>query len=884
MRAVRHGARWVALAVSMGILLASGRSLAIDSADDICSPAANPCILSSSVTVDDGSVLDFGSRTFQIQGSGQIDTGIGTTIVKCGKFVVNTGTSLALKVRGPSGFGTLDGGNLMVDVTRGCSTSQSTRCVKDSECDFGTCSSHVCALDADRLCSNDDTCDLGNCGATVCARDFDRLCSGDAACDVGPCNLTTRRCSQDASVVCFSNTQCNFGPCAVGSPRCEDDLTTTCASNSDCNLGSCSIDVCTKKERGVYRECSQDSECFDGTCSIGDGSASINGKSRADGIEPGSISIRAAGDIEILQDVNVSSNSAQADGGFFELESGEGAITLGAAVSAYGGGQSQGGEVCMIAADDIVLNALVDVDGGDFDGGFAEFIAGQDLMINANIEASSTLGGGLGGEVDGSADRDLIVASTAKVTTNGHTSADNFGGDGGPQTYFAGRHLVVGSANRFEADGALPDGFGEDVFFESEEDMTIAGTVMARGRGAQGSGGSISTDSGGALHVTSSSVFDVTGGESGGGAVEFFSVGSITFDGFIDGQASRGGTPDAVLFYSDADITTTGDILLNGGPTGTARGDIELEACRVNLNSGTLLSNLGGAGTVTLVGHERANVNAGASVVNATNGTNLIRYRTDDKPPSIQGTATPAFELNLVPSLSGCPICGNNEVEGGESCDDGNQNGGDGCSSNCQDEGCIAETPGYPGVPLCDDGKDCTIDTCNPDTHACEHELSCEDGNECTVDTCVNEACVHTKNNGLCEDDNPCTLDICGSFGCTYGLSNGLCDDGLSCTTGDTCVGGECLGADSCPTGESCSGTSGICESDSGGCGDPTSDGRTTASDALFALNVAVGLQTCPICTCDVDSSTTVSASDALRLLNYSVGIPGVTLDCPATC
>jgi hypothetical protein len=64
-------------------------------------------------------------------------------------------------------------------------------------------------------------------------------------------------------------------------------------------------------------------------------------------------------------------------------------------------------------------------------------------------------------------------------------------------------------------------------------------------------------------------------------------------------------------------------------------------------------------------------------------------------------------------------------------------------------------------------------------------------------------------------------------------------------------------------------------------CGDPTLDDRVTASDALFVLNVAVGLQSCLSCVCDVDASTTLSASDALRLLNFAVGIPNITLNCP---
>lgn len=855
---------------------------AIDSADDICGPAVNPCNITSTFVIDDGAVLDFGTRTVQILTGGLLDTRAGTGTIKCGKFVAETGTNTALKVRGPSGFGTTDGGNVLLQVTRRCNENANTACIKDSECDFGTCTSSVCSGDRDRLCLDNSSCDLGNCGPTVCSRDFDRTCGSDAACDIGPCNLTTRRCSQDATVVCFSNTQCNFGPCALGDPRCDADLATSCSSNNDCNLGSCSVDVCTEREVGAYRECSTDGDCFDGVCSVGDGSARLNGKTDAYGAEPGSVSVRAAGNIDVLQEIRFDATVREFDGGFLELESGKGAVSIGAALRGSGGGLSQGGEVDLMAATDITLAAQIDVNGGDFDGGFVEFLAGRDVLISSSILASSTAGAGLGGEIDASADRDIIVSSTAQLLTNGHTSADNFGGDGGPQSYYSGRNINVGATVVMQGDGALPDGFGEDLYFEADGDITLAASISARGRGTQGAGGTIASDAGGVVQTAASSVFNVTGGASGGGAVELYATGNITHAGLIDGRVSSNGTPDSVLIVSETDLTTTGDILLNGGPTGSARGDIELEACRINLNSGTLISNLGGAGTTTLIGHERINVNAGSSIVNATNGTNLARYRDEAKPPTVAGTVSPAFETEIVPSLSGCPICGNLEIEGGESCDDGNKIGGDGCSAECQDEGCIAQTPGYPATALCDDGQECTIDTCNSESHACEHVLSCDDGNECTVDTCVAEACVHDKNNLLCDDSNPCTLDICGSFGCTYGLESGPCDDGLGCTTNDACFSGECSGTDTCPDGQLCSTEDGVCVDEGGGCGDPTNDGATSASDALFALNAAVGLLTCQLCVCDVDSSSALSASDALRVLNFAVGIPNVTLNCPA--
>lgn len=64
-------------------------------------------------------------------------------------------------------------------------------------------------------------------------------------------------------------------------------------------------------------------------------------------------------------------------------------------------------------------------------------------------------------------------------------------------------------------------------------------------------------------------------------------------------------------------------------------------------------------------------------------------------------------------------------------------------------------------------------------------------------------------------------------------------------------------------------------------CAQPTSSGSSpTATDALFILNAAVGLTSCELCVCDVDGSGAITASDALIALQIAVGglIP---LQCP---
>ncbi len=58
---------------------------------------------------------------------------------------------------------------------------------------------------------------------------------------------------------------------------------------------------------------------------------------------------------------------------------------------------------------------------------------------------------------------------------------------------------------------------------------------------------------------------------------------------------------------------------------------------------------------------------------------------------------------------------------------------------------------------------------------------------------------------------------------------------------------------------------------------------RPTALHALTAIRAATGASRCKPCTCDVDSSGTITPTDALRILQRAVGL-NISLACPATC
>jgi hypothetical protein len=97
----------------------------------------------------------------------------------------------------------------------------------------------------------------------------------------------------------------------------------------------------------------------------------------------------------------------------------------------------------------------------------------------------------------------------------------------------------------------------------------------------------------------------------------------------------------------------------------------------------------------------------------------------------------------------------------------------------------------------CDDGNECTQDSCDPD-NGCQHEAldvgECKDGDPCTAaDHCVAGLCVGSLVS--CDDGNACTDDICTEAGCLHEPNQDDCDDSDPCTVGDVCKQGACVGA-----------------------------------------------------------------------------------------
>jgi len=156
------------------------------------------------------------------------------------------------------------------------------------------------------------------------------------------------------------------------------------------------------------------------------------------------------------------------------------------------------------------------------------------------------------------------------------------------------------------------------------------------------------------------------------------------------------------------------------------------------------------------------------------------------------------------------PECGNNEVEDGETCDDGNVVGGDGCSATCQIEECGNDILD-PGE-MCDDGNLVNGDGCSSDClfEECGNGIldpgeECDDGNEDNGDGCDSQCLIEPEpacgDGNLdpgeqCDDGNTVGGDGCAAD-CTIEGSEPFCGDGTQ-DPGEGCDDGNNDNGDGC--------------------------------------------------------------------------------------
>jgi cysteine-rich repeat protein len=127
------------------------------------------------------------------------------------------------------------------------------------------------------------------------------------------------------------------------------------------------------------------------------------------------------------------------------------------------------------------------------------------------------------------------------------------------------------------------------------------------------------------------------------------------------------------------------------------------------------------------------------------------------------------------------PVCGNQVLEAGEVCDDGNTRSGDGCSASCKPDD-DTTTPGddRAGYVTCNNGSSCAPDSrccsapttgcvppggsCQLYTPQCDGPEDCPDGKPCMA-SMVGRSCGSSGFAYVCHTDKDCVSATCSGSG-----------------------------------------------------------------------------------------------------------------------
>ncbi|HYC57405.1 MAG TPA: hypothetical protein VEL28_20910 [Candidatus Binatia bacterium] len=120
------------LVLSGFALIAPTSAMSAITADDVCAPTANPCIVDGRVGVEAGAILDFGLRTLQIVRGGMLAAAASDVTVACGGLIVDPGGAIDFSGRGVIG-------SIELNASGRCQDSPTQPCMAASDCTTGTC-------------------------------------------------------------------------------------------------------------------------------------------------------------------------------------------------------------------------------------------------------------------------------------------------------------------------------------------------------------------------------------------------------------------------------------------------------------------------------------------------------------------------------------------------------------------------------------------------------------------------------------------------------------------------------------------------------------------------------------------------------------------------
>lgn len=666
------------------VLVRGPLPLRATTANDLCAEDADPCIVSSRVSVTDGSTLAFGARGLFVVSGGILNVGSGAMIITAASLTIEAVGALQANERDvPGGRISVAAGTILI---AGSVSADGT--------DGGTIALAASqALVTNGIISVNGTSGTGTGGSIELSGRVVTI-AGDVTArglaeSVGGCVTV----SSETNVDLAGKIRVPGGDGGEIVVVAGGDLRLASAAN----LSVSGFGTNGGSGGGIELTARGDDGIADGHVWLA-GSLESRGASGQGG-DGGCITVTAAGnlsgtDAKALLDVN----SGAPDGFAGEINLiASGDVDLDMQLNAQGSGsEGAGGDIEVRAGGDLQLGerAAISVVGPG-DGGTIDLIAnrGEVTVASARVVASGTLGGD-GGDIRiraSGAQGSIVLSGALFANGNAFGSAP---GRGGSIDISAGYSFTLQgpptqAGGRLQAQGGNGSGNGGTIAMRTlRGPLQVDGAVLAPGSGPASTGGLVTVASGGSLEVGGR--VEVASNFQGG-RIALEASGPVAVDGMLEASSlsavtgSGGGMIDVL---GAGPIAIAGQLTADGSSAaGTHGGAVTIRGCDVTVAESGLLSSVGDGGLNRLTGR-RLIVISGELAATPTTGRNELVYRDVANPPIIFASATvvPAAILTVDASLPPCSVCGDTHIEPPETCDDGNQEDGDGCSSTCQVE------------------------------------------------------------------------------------------------------------------------------------------------------------------------------------------------------
>jgi cysteine-rich repeat protein len=447
------------IAACVTLLGASG-ALAT-TASDICSPAANPCVVSTNKFAAPGSTLDFGTRQLDITGSGSLTIQSGLVTIRAGSVRLESHARLV-------GGVSADGSGANVSITTTGDVRVETGANGDAKLDMS---------------------------ATESPGEIDIVAGGDVVVlgQVNADGTATDGTGGVINITATGNTTISGQVSATGGTAGIGGEITIIAGGTASASGS------VRADGGDGGDIEMDSNA-------GDVGATGTFNASADGTfgDGGSMTMLASRNLSLTGTVSLGGQGntldGGGDGGDADIETTTGSITLAGTIDNHGASpDGDAGETDISAGIDYTQFGALTATGNGTDGcgGFVEADVGRlfSMVGSADIDLS---GGFCGGDVLVSAGA-VTIPSTATIDCDGGDVAGSIEIVAGGDITAAGKLHAVGTGTQAPEGGFISltgcnvsvpsgalvrtDGGNAKNVLQSSGQLTIGGTVQARTSG-----------------------------------------------------------------------------------------------------------------------------------------------------------------------------------------------------------------------------------------------------------------------------------------------------------------------------------------------------------------------------------------------------------------